>query len=151
MILYHLWWGCYTTSCDAVENSELYNHIQSDVDLFLCRHPDAIVMVTEDFNPSSTGFNEKHLKRVSGLTQIISSNKTKFHWCLINIKALDSIQLPPIGSSDHNAILVSKPHLHRSQMPDSSRLWKRDLRNSSLRSFGQWITKFDWVKVNFRL
>ena len=108
-------------------------------------------MVTEDFNPSSTGFNEKHLKRVSGLTQIISSNKTKFHWCLINIKALDSIQLPPIGSSDHNAILVSKPHLHRSQMPDSSRLWKRDLRNSSLRSFGQWITKFDWVKVNFRL
>ena len=54
-VIYH------PTSSGALENSELYNHIQSNVDSFLCRHPDAVVIVTGDFNPTSTGFNDKHL------------------------------------------------------------------------------------------
>jgi hypothetical protein len=65
-VIYH------TTSSGALENSELYNHIQSNVDAFFYRHPDAVVIVTGDFNPTSTGFNNKHLKRISGLTQIIN-------------------------------------------------------------------------------
>ncbi len=55
-------------------------------------------------------------------------------------------KLPPIGSSDHNAILV-KPYGHRSQKPNNGRKMKRDLRNSRVRSFGQWITNFDWSDV----
>ena len=96
-VIYH------TTSSCAVENSELYNHIQSNVDSFLCRHPDAVVMVTSDFNPSSTGFNEKHLKIIYVLSQIINvptRQNSILDWCLVNVKALafDHIQLPPIGS-----------------------------------------------------
>ena len=55
-------------------------------------------------------------------------------------------QLPLVGSSDHNAILI-KPYLHRKQKPNNSRQWKRDLRDSRVRSFGQWITNYDWLEV----
>jgi hypothetical protein len=99
-VIYH------TTSSGALENSELYNHIQSNVDSFRCRHPDAIVIVTGDFNPTSTGFNDKHLKRISGLTQIINvptRQNSILDWCLVNVKALayTCSQLPLVGSSDH--------------------------------------------------
>ena len=52
-VIYH------TTSCNAAQNVELYNHIQQNVDLFLCNHPDVLVMITRDFNPESTGFSDK--------------------------------------------------------------------------------------------
>ena len=146
-VIYH------TTSSGALENSELYNHIQSNVDCFLCRHPDAVVIVTGDFNPTSTRFNDKHLKRISGLTQIINvptRQNSILDWCLVNVKALayTCSQLPPIGSSDHNAILI-KPYLHRKQKPNNSRQWKRDLRDSRVGYFGQWITNYDCMVRSF--
>jgi hypothetical protein len=145
-VIYH------ATSSGALENSELYNHIQSNVDCFLCRHPDAVVIVTGDFNPTSTGFNDKHLKRISGLTQIINVPTRQNYildWCLVNVKAhaYTCSQLPPVGSSDHNAILI-KPYLHRKQKPNNSRQWKIDLRDSRVRYFGQWIpTMTAWLEV----
>ena len=144
-VVYH------TTSAGAAENFELYNHIQSNVDSFLCRHPDAAVIVTGDFNPTSTGFSESHLKRVSGLKQIVNfptRQSSTLDWCLVSVRdlAYTCSQLPEIGSSDHNAILV-KPYVHRSQKPNNDRKMKRDLRNSRIRSFGQWITNFDWSDV----
>ena len=134
-VVYH------TTSAGAAENFELYNHIQSNVDSFLCRHPDAAVIVTGDFNPTSTGFSESHLKRVSGLKQIVdfpTRQSSTLDWCLVSVRdlAYTCSQLPEIGSSDHNAILV-KPYVHRSQKPNNDRKMKRDLRNSRIRSFGQ--------------
>ena len=147
-VIYH------TTSSGTTENLELYNHIQTGVDSFLRCHLDALVLITGDFNPASTGFNpastgfdKKQIKRLTGLVQIIkvaTRENSVSDWCLVNIKELvyDSIQLPPIGSSDHNTILI-KSHLHRSQKPDNSEKKKRDLRDSNLRKFGQWITTFD--------
>ena len=61
----------YHTSSGADVNSELYNHIQSNIDSFLSHHPDALVYIPGDFNPVSTLPDEKHLKRLTGLTQII--------------------------------------------------------------------------------
>ena len=108
------------TSSGATENFELYSHIQTNVDSFLTH---AAVIVTGDFNPPSTGFSESHLKRISGLEQII---KVLFlNWCLVNVKDLAYIcsQLPQIESSDHSAILV-KPYVHRSQKPNNGRKMK---------------------------
>ena len=144
-VIYH------STSAGAMENSELYDHIQSNVDSYLSRHPDALVMVTGDFNPVSTGFDDKLLKRLSDLRQIVNvptRNDAILDWCLVNLK--DPIflfkQLPPIGSSDHNALLVG-PYVQRSTKPENKKVLKRDLRDSSLRSFGRWITTYDWKDV----
>ena len=108
-VIYH------STSRDATENCELYNHTQGNVDLFLLNHPDALVMICGDFNPVSTGFNANRIKQISGLRQIINvatRGESILDWCLINMKHLNFqiIQLPPVGSSDHNSIIV-KSHL----------------------------------------
>ena len=78
-VIYH------STSSGAGANSELYNHIQSNIDSFLSHHPDALVYITGDFNPVSTLFDEKHLKRLTGLTQIINvptRSNSILDWCL---------------------------------------------------------------------
>ncbi|CAB4039767.1 Hypothetical predicted protein [Paramuricea clavata] len=144
-VIYH------STSRDATENCELYNHIQGNVDLFLLNHPDALVMICGDFNPVSIGFNANRIKQISGLRQISNvamRGESNLDWWLIKMKHLDFqiIQLPPVGSSDHNSIIV-KSHLHRVTNPSNDRVWKRDLRDSNIRFFGQWITNFDWSPV----
>ena len=100
----------HSTSRNAEDNLELYNHIQSNVDLFLLDHPDALVMICGDFNPATTGFNANRVKQTSGLRQIIkvpTRGEAILDWCLINMKHLnfEIIQLPAVGSSDHNSIL----------------------------------------------
>ena len=141
----------HSTSCNAEDNLELYNHIQSNVDLFLLDHPDALVMICGDFNPATTGFNANRVKQLSGLRQIIkvpTRGEAILDWCLINMKHLnfEIIQLPAVGSSDHNSILV-KGYLHRVSKPSNDRIWKRDLRDSNINFFGQWITNYDWSPI----
>jgi hypothetical protein len=108
-------------------------------------------MICGDFNPVSTGFNANRIKQISGLRQIINvttRGESILDWCLINMKHLNFqiIQLSPVGSSVHNSIIV-KSHLHRVTNPSNDRVWKRDLRDSNIRFFGQWITNFDWSPV----
>ena len=108
-------------------------------------------MITGDFNPVSTGFSDKRIKQLTGLTQIINivtRENSILDWCLTNQKCLDFkiIQLPPVGSSDHNSVLV-KSCLPRVCQPTNNRVIKRDLRDSNVRLFGQWITRFNWSEV----
>ena len=103
------------------------------------------------YNPVSTGFDEKLLKRLSGLRQIVNvptRNDAILDWCLVNLKEPIFLlkQLPPIGSSDHNALLVG-PYVQRSTKPENKKVLKRDLRDSSLRCFGGWITTYGWKDV----
>ena len=63
-VIYH------STSCGVAENILLYNHIQTNVDTFLRKHPNALLLITgRDFNPSTLGFDERMVKRIAGLTQ----------------------------------------------------------------------------------
>ena len=138
-------------SSGADANFELYNHIQRNIDSFLSDHPDALVYITGDFNPVSTSFDEKHLKRLTGLSQIIkvhTRNNSILDWCLVNTtKACFVVtQLPPLGSSDHNCILIQS-HLNSIEKPSNKRIYKRDLRESKIRYFGQTITSFDWSEI----
>ena len=115
-VVYH-----YTASRQT-ENVELYSHIQTNVDSFLYSHPEALVLITGDFNFRSTGLDANHLKRIAGLTQIVkvaTRADVTLDWCLTNSKVDnidESIQLPPIGTSDHY---------------------------SRIRPFGRYITTFD--------
>ena len=43
-VVYH------STTSGTAENLKLYCHIQTNVDSFLCRHPDAVAIVTGDFD-----------------------------------------------------------------------------------------------------
>ena len=55
-------------------------------------------------------------------------------------------QLPPLGLSDHNCILI-KSHVNSIEKPSNKRIYKRDLRESKIRYFGQTITSFDWSEI----
>ena len=76
-VVYH------STSSGAPEIYELYNHIQCNADTFLRDHPDALILVTGDFNPTSTGFDEKHVKGLSDLSQIVDGYEGELHTRLV--------------------------------------------------------------------
>lgn len=88
---------------------------------------------------------------VSGLSQIMNvpiRENSILDWCLTNFKnsVFIPVQLPQIGSTDHNAILI-KSHLSMSQTTINSPIYKRDLRDSRLRKLGCYISSFDWSEV----
>ena len=72
-------------------------------------HPDALVLVTGDFNYRSTGLSAKFIQRSAGLFQIVdvpTRDNVTLDWCLTNCNNLfKSVQPPPLlESSDHNMI-----------------------------------------------
>ena len=56
-VIYH------TTASNSQDNSDCLAHIQNNVDSFVNAHPDALVVITGDFNPNSTNLNEKLVKQ----------------------------------------------------------------------------------------
>lgn len=48
-----------------------YKHIQNNVDTLLSDHPYALVVITGDFNPNSTGSNSNGVKQLTGVRHII--------------------------------------------------------------------------------
>ena len=65
VVIYH------PTSAGHTHNVDLYSHINTNVDTFMQSHPEALVLVTGDFNYRSTGFSAKLIQRSTGLFQII--------------------------------------------------------------------------------
>jgi hypothetical protein len=55
VVIYH------TTSSREPENLILKDHIQRNLDNLLRKYPNAIVVITVDFNPNSTGLKQTHL------------------------------------------------------------------------------------------
>ena len=44
-------------------------------------------------------------------------------------------------------MVLMKSQIPYDVKPDNTKIWKRDLRESSLRSFGRWLTSFDWSEI----
>ena len=65
-IIYH------PPSASAEDNAKLYEHVNTMVDSYTLRHPECLVLVTGDFNPTSTNIAPTPFKRSCGLTQIIN-------------------------------------------------------------------------------
>ena len=120
------------------DNQRLLRHIQENVDQFLCDHPESLVLVCGDLNPTSTRITEPSTKRVTGLSQIIkvpTRDTGTLDWFLTNRLRLMASprQLPKLGKSDHYTVLI-----HSVQSPTAGKntkktIVKRDLRPSRMR------------------
>ena len=91
----------YPASAGHTQNVDLYSHTSSNVDISMQSHPDALVLVTGDFNYRSTGFSAKFIQRSTGLFQLVdvpTRDNVTLDWCLTNCNNLfKSVQLPPLS------------------------------------------------------
>ena len=109
-VIYH------STSNREPENVILRDHTQKNLDALLLKQPNALVVLTGDFNPTSTGFRAEYITRVNQLKQLVTF-KTRdtgiLDWFFTHRSKLFTIsQLPKVGSSDHYTILP-KPVLYQ--------------------------------------
>ena len=86
------------------------DRIQRNLDAIMIRQPNALVLITGDFNPTSTWFKSKDIAQVSHLKQLVTF-KTRdsgiLDWLFTNRPKLFNVtQLPKIWSSDHYTILA---------------------------------------------
>ncbi len=96
-VIYH------TTSNRESENIILRQHIQRNLDNLLANQTNALVILTGDFNPTSTGLKSKDLTQTNHLKQLVTF-KTRdsgiLDWFLTNRTGLFELsQLSKIASS----------------------------------------------------
>ena len=103
-VIYH------STANGEIENAALRDHVQTNLDPLLVKHPNALAIITGDFNPTSTGFNVKDLTHANNIKQMVkfkTRDSGTLDWFLTNMPNLfDLSQLPKIGASDHFTILA---------------------------------------------
>ena len=137
------------TDSTAVDNEASLEHLQSSTDSFLANHPDALVIITGDFNPNSTNLKASVISRRLGLSQLVKCNTRDtgiLDLYFVNKTKLfmEPKQLPRIGTSDHYAILIqstTNPQLKSNiQRPVQ---YRREMRESNS-EFGRWITGHNW-------
>ena len=93
-VIYH------STSNREPENAILRDHIQKNLDVLLLKQPNALVVLTGDFNPTSTGFQAQYIAGVNPLKQLVSF-KTRdtgtLDWFFTNRSKLFTLsQLPKV-------------------------------------------------------
>ena len=86
-------------SAKAEDNELLIEHVNSNVDSLLNKYPDALIVLTGDFNPNSTNISLSTLARGCGLTQLVkvpTRGNNILDWCLVNKPKLfdEPVQLP---------------------------------------------------------
>ena len=104
-VIYHL------TSCAADDNVALIDQIQKVSEALPLKHPDGLIVINGNFNPTTTGISERSIKLRTGLSQImkvLTWDTGTLDWCLTNKPKLfrDPEQLPKIGRSDHYTVLI---------------------------------------------
>jgi hypothetical protein len=129
----------------------LKEHFQKNMDEIRFIQPLALIIITGDFNPKSTGLKAKDITQGNQLTQLVKF-KTRdsgiLDWFLTNRPKLFSLsQLPKIGSSDHYAIL-SKSADNTEYKGKVKKIKTRDMRDSAWRAFGRWMIQKDWSCVS---
>lgn len=68
VLVYH------STANGEAENATLRDHIQRNMDMYLSKHPNAMVILTADFNPTSTGLCSDSIARPNHLKQPVKFN-----------------------------------------------------------------------------
>ena len=110
----------HSTSNREPENVILCNNICSNLDQLLTDHPNALIIVTGDFNPSSTGLKLKDLTHTNNLTQMVNfptRDSGILDWFLTNRPDFFTLsQLPKIGRSDHYSVLARSQSLAPKQI-----------------------------------
>ena len=92
----------HTTSNREPENLKLKDHIQRNLENLLRKYPNALIVITGDFNPNSTGLKQTYLTSPNNLKQLVTFNTRESNilgWFLTNrIKLFTIHQLPKIAS-----------------------------------------------------
>ena len=133
----------------VVDFQRLLQHIQDNVESFLRDHPEGLIFICGDFNPTRTRITELAVKRATGLSQIVKVNTRDsgtLDWCLTNHPKLMDCpkQLPKLGSTDHYTVLIQPPQSSSTSKNTKIAVKRRDLRGSRTRDLGQWITQQTW-------
>ena len=55
-----------------IENAVLCDHVLTNLDTLLVKHPNALVIITGDFNPTSTVFNVKDLTHANNIKKMVN-------------------------------------------------------------------------------
>ena len=84
----------------------LFNHIRSNIDHIMQKHPYSGLMLLGDFN----GFKDSQITNIYNMKQIVDKNTRKnktLDKIITNMYELYNVPiiLPPIGRSDHNSVL----------------------------------------------
>ena len=130
----------------------LIAHLQKNVENYLTSYPEGMVIITGDFNPASTWIKSSDVTIPTGFRQIVSMptrNNSILDWCFTNKPKLllKPVQLPKIGSGDHNALLINPENGNQSSNVRAKSKILRDTRVSRLRGYGAWITTYDWSAI----
>ena len=143
-VVYH------STSNREPENETLCHHICSNLDQLLNYHPNALIIVTGDFNTSSTGLKLKDLTHTNNLTQIVNfptRDSGILDWFLTNRPDSFTLsQLPKIGRSDHYSVLA-RSSVTSTKTNYTRKIKTRDMRDSAWRPFGRWMIEKNWSNV----
>ena len=120
-VIYHS-----TSNYKEPKNVVLRDHVQNNLDSLLFKKPKALVLLTGDFNASSTGFKMKYITQVNHLKQLISfktRDSAVLDWLLTNRPKLFEVsRLPKVGTSDHYTILA-KPNIDRFHLTSRRPYW----------------------------
>ena len=130
----------------------LIAHLQKNVENYLTSYPEGMVIITGDFNPASIGIKSSDVTMATGLRQIVTvptRNNSILDWCFTNKpkSLLKPVQLPKIGSGDHNALLINPVNGNQSSNVRAKSKILHDTRVSRLQDFGAWITTYDWSAI----
>ena len=106
---------------------------------------------TGDFNPNSNNFNEKRLKTLCGLKQVVcvpTREGATLDLIFSNVASFYSnpLALAPLDSLDHVIIQWKSKDVEKS----INRIRKatvRPIKDSSLEAYGPWINWYDWSIV----
>ena len=143
-VIYH------STANSEIENAALRDHVQTNLDTLLVKHPNALVIITGDFNPTSTGFNVNNLTHANNIKQMVkfkTRDSGTLEWFLTNMPKLIGLsQLPKVGATDHFTILA-RPVTSSLSSRTGRKVRIRDMRESAWRPFGRWMLEKDWSHV----
>ena len=134
----------------AEENQRLLHHIQDNVESFLRDHPEGLILIYGDFNPTSTRLTELVTKRVTGLTQIVkvkTRDSGTLDWCLSNRPKFMASpkQLPKLGTTDHYSILIYSSQASATSKNTKIFVERRDVRASRMQDFGRWSVTYELI------
>ena len=134
---------CHSSGNREPENVILRQHIQRNLDMLLSDEPNALVIITGDFNHHTTRLKSKDISQANHLKQLVTF-KTRdsgtLDWFFTNRPKLFSVsQLPKVASSDHYTILA-RPMLSSRHKP-VIKIESRDMRDTAWRALGRWMTE----------
>ena len=119
--------------------------------MYLSKHPNAMVILTGDFNATSTGLCADSIARPNHLKQLVKFNTrdTGILDCFFTNRphTFNLQKLLKIGASDHYTVLANSTVKQPPQHNSVKKVYRRQCRASNWREFGSWITTKDWSEV----